>query len=105
MASRDLKPTSLSKQGQNFWIFFRCGPVPEPDFIPLTLKHHILAAPHTTYEDPCVQELCKVIRFPELRQAAEVLGGYDLKDCTEVLEKSSRGSGCRAISRVFERYP
>jgi len=29
--------------------------------------------------------LLKVIRSPEFREAAEALGGYDLKDCGRIL--------------------
>jgi putative molybdopterin biosynthesis protein len=41
--------------------------------------------PETTFADPRFQVLLKVIRSPEFREAAAALGGYDLKDCGQIV--------------------
>ncbi|MFH1595663.1 MAG: molybdopterin biosynthesis protein [Pseudomonadota bacterium] len=55
------------------------------DFIPLLPERYDLVVPETTFADPRFQVLLKVIRSPEFREAAEALGGYDLKDCGRIL--------------------
>jgi len=55
------------------------------DFIPLTPERYDLVVPQATYEDPRFQELLEVMRSPEFHRASEALGGYDLKDCGQVL--------------------
>jgi len=35
--------------------------------------------------DPRVQTLLEVIRSPGFKEAAAVLGGYDLKDCGKIV--------------------
>jgi putative molybdopterin biosynthesis protein len=55
------------------------------DFIPLTPERYDLVVPQTTFADPRFQELLEVIRSEEFHNAAEALGGYDLKDCGQVL--------------------
>jgi putative molybdopterin biosynthesis protein len=55
------------------------------DFIPLTPERYDLVVPQATFEDPRFQELLEVIRSPEFHTAAEALGGYDLKDCGQIL--------------------
>jgi putative molybdopterin biosynthesis protein len=44
-----------------------------------------LVVPQTTFADHRFQELLEVIRSPEFHRAAEALGGYDLKDCGQIL--------------------
>jgi putative molybdopterin biosynthesis protein len=55
------------------------------DFIPLTPERYDLVVPQATFEDQRFQELLEVIRSPEFHTAAEALGGYDLKDCGQIL--------------------
>lgn len=55
------------------------------DFIPLTPEQYDLVVPAATFQDPRFQTLLAVIRSPEFREAAEVLGGYDLKDCGKII--------------------
>jgi putative molybdopterin biosynthesis protein len=55
------------------------------DFIPLTPERYDLVVPQATFEDPRFQELLEVIRSPEFQTAAKALGGYDLKDCGQIL--------------------
>ncbi len=55
------------------------------DFIPLTPERYDLVVPESTFADPRFQELLAVIRSPEFHRAAEALGGYDLKDCGQIL--------------------
>jgi putative molybdopterin biosynthesis protein len=55
------------------------------DFIPLTPERYDLVVPVATFEDQRFQELLEVIRSPEFYTAAEALGGYDLKDCGQIL--------------------
>jgi putative molybdopterin biosynthesis protein len=54
-------------------------------FIPLTPERYDLVVPQTTFADHRFQELFEVIRSPEFHTAAEALGGYDLKDCGQIL--------------------
>jgi putative molybdopterin biosynthesis protein len=55
------------------------------EFIPLTPERYDLVVPQATFADPRFQELLAVICSPEFRSAAQTLGGYDLKDCGQVL--------------------
>jgi putative molybdopterin biosynthesis protein len=55
------------------------------DFIPLTPEEYDLVVPEATFNDPHFQTLLAVIRSPEFQEAAEALGGYDLKDCGRIL--------------------
>ena len=55
------------------------------DFVPLTPERYDLVVPQATFEDQRFQELLEVIRSPEFHAAAEALGGYDLKDCGQIL--------------------
>jgi putative molybdopterin biosynthesis protein len=55
------------------------------DFIPLTPERYDLVVPEATFNDPRFQTLLEVIRSPEFKEAAEALGGYDLKDCGRVV--------------------
>jgi putative molybdopterin biosynthesis protein len=41
--------------------------------------------PESTYVDPRFQTLLQVIRSPEFKEAAAALGGYDLKDCGQIV--------------------
>ncbi|MBM4275436.1 MAG: molybdopterin biosynthesis protein [Deltaproteobacteria bacterium] len=55
------------------------------DFIPLTPERYDLVVPETTFNHPRFQTLLEVIRSPEFKEAAEALGGYDLKDCGRIV--------------------
>ena len=55
------------------------------DFIPLLPERYDLVVPGTTFADPRFQTLLAVIRSREFQEAAAALGGYDLKDCGQVL--------------------
>jgi molybdenum cofactor synthesis domain-containing protein len=55
------------------------------DFIPLLPERYDLVVPLATYDDPRFQTLLAVIRSQEFQEAAENLGGYDLKDCGKIL--------------------
>ena len=55
------------------------------DFIPLLPERYDLVVPETTYAAPRFQTLLAVVRSPEFKDAAQALGGYDLKDCGEIL--------------------
>jgi putative molybdopterin biosynthesis protein len=55
------------------------------DFIPLTPERYDLVVPVATFEDQRFQDFIEVIRSPEFYTAAEALGGYDLKDCGQIL--------------------
>jgi putative molybdopterin biosynthesis protein len=55
------------------------------DFIPLLPERYDLVVPETTFADPRFQTLLAVIRSREFQEAAAALGGYDLKDCGQVL--------------------
>jgi len=54
-------------------------------FISLTPERYDLVVPETTFSDPRFQVLLEVIRSLEYQQAAAALGGYDLKDCGQIL--------------------
>jgi len=41
--------------------------------------------PETTFNDHRFQVLLEIIRSPEYKEAAAALGGYDLKDCGQIL--------------------
>ncbi len=55
------------------------------DFIPLLPERYDLVVPETTYRDPRFQVLLDVIRSAGFREAAMALGGYDLKDCGNII--------------------
>jgi molybdenum cofactor synthesis domain-containing protein len=55
------------------------------DFLPLLPERYDLVVPLATYNDARFQTLLAVIRSPEFQEAAENLGGYDLKDCGKIL--------------------
>jgi putative molybdopterin biosynthesis protein len=55
------------------------------DFIPLLPERYDLVVPETTFADPRFKTLLEVIRSREFRDAAQALGGYDLKDCGRIL--------------------
>jgi molybdenum cofactor synthesis domain-containing protein len=55
------------------------------DFIPLLPERYDLVVPETTFTDPRFQTLLAVIRSGEFQEAAAALGGYDLKDCGQIL--------------------
>jgi putative molybdopterin biosynthesis protein len=55
------------------------------DFIPLTPERYDLVVPETTFADGRFQTLLTVIRSPEFKDAAAALGGYDLKDCGQII--------------------
>jgi putative molybdopterin biosynthesis protein len=55
------------------------------DFIPLLPERYDLVVPETTFADPRFQTLLAVIRSQEFQEAAAALGGYDLKDCGQIL--------------------
>jgi molybdenum cofactor synthesis domain-containing protein len=55
------------------------------DFLPLLPERYDLVVPETTFHDFRFQTLLAVIRSPEFQEAATALGGYDLKDCGQVL--------------------
>jgi molybdenum cofactor synthesis domain-containing protein len=55
------------------------------DFLPLLPERYDLVVPETTFYDARFQTLLEVIRFPEFREGAAALGGYDLKDCGRVI--------------------
>jgi putative molybdopterin biosynthesis protein len=55
------------------------------DFIPLTPERYDLVVPQATFADQRFQALLAVIRSPEFNEAALALGGYDLKDCGQIL--------------------
>jgi putative molybdopterin biosynthesis protein len=65
------------------------------DFIPLTPERYDLVVPVATFEDQRFQELLEVIRSPEFYTAAEALGGYDLKDCGQILWEQWEQEGTR----------
>jgi putative molybdopterin biosynthesis protein len=48
-------------------------------------ERYDLVVPESTYEDLRFQTLLEVIRSPEFKEAATVLGGYDLKDCGKIV--------------------
>ncbi len=54
-------------------------------FIPLTPERYDLVVPETTFNDHRFQVLLEIIRSPEYKEAAAALGGYDLKDCGQIL--------------------
>jgi len=41
--------------------------------------------PETTFADHRFQTLLEVMRSREFQEAAKALGGYDLKDCGQIL--------------------
>ncbi|MDP2045271.1 MAG: molybdopterin biosynthesis protein [Deltaproteobacteria bacterium] len=55
------------------------------DFMPLLPERYDLVVPETTFADRRFQTLLEVIRSREFQEAAAALGGYDLKDCGQVL--------------------
>ena len=55
------------------------------DFLPLLPERYDLVVPETTFAEPRFQTLLAVIRSRDFQEAAAALGGYDLKDCGEVL--------------------
>jgi len=55
------------------------------DFIPLLPERYDLVVPETTFADRRFQTLLEVIRSREFQEAAAALGGYDLKDCGQIL--------------------
>ena len=55
------------------------------DFIPLMPERYDLVVPESTYEDRRFQTLLEVIRSPEFKETATALGGYDLKDCGQIV--------------------
>ena len=55
------------------------------DFMPLLPERYDLVVPETTFADQRFQTLLEVIRSREFQEAAKALGGYDLKDCGEIL--------------------
>ena len=55
------------------------------DFMPLLPERYDLVVPETTFADRRFQTLLEVIRSPEFQKAAKALGGYDLKDCGQIL--------------------
>jgi putative molybdopterin biosynthesis protein len=55
------------------------------DFIPLLPERYDLVVPQTTFADRRFQTLLEVIRSREFQEAAAALGGYDLKDCGQIL--------------------
>ena len=55
------------------------------DFIPLLPERYDLVVPETTFADHRFQTLLEVIRSREFQEAANALGGYDLKDCGKIL--------------------
>ncbi len=55
------------------------------DFVPLTPERYDLVVPQTTFIDERFQELLAVMCSPEFHSAAQALGGYDLKDCGQIL--------------------
>ncbi len=55
------------------------------DFIPLRPERYDLVVPDGTFRDYRFQTLLEVMRSKEFRAAVAALGGYDLKDCGEVV--------------------
>jgi putative molybdopterin biosynthesis protein len=55
------------------------------DFLPLLPERYDLVVPESTFNNPRFQTLLAVIRSPEFRVGAAALGGYDLKDCGQIL--------------------
>ena len=55
------------------------------DFIPLMPERYDMVVPESTYEDRRFQTLLEVIRSPEFKEMATALGGYDLKDCGQIV--------------------
>ena len=55
------------------------------DFIPLTPERYDLVVPLATFRDRRFEELLAVINSPAFHAAAEVMGGYDLKDCGKIV--------------------
>jgi len=55
------------------------------DFIPLLPERYDLVVPESTFGDARFQVLLEVIRSGEFQKAALALGGYDLKDCGQIL--------------------
>ncbi len=55
------------------------------DFIPLTPERYDLVVPESTFEDARFQELWATILSLEFHTAAKALGGYDLKDCGQIV--------------------
>jgi putative molybdopterin biosynthesis protein len=57
----------------------------ELDFIPLMPERYDLVVPESTCKDQRFQTLLEVIRSPEFKEAGTALGGYDLKDCGQIV--------------------
>jgi putative molybdopterin biosynthesis protein len=55
------------------------------DFIPLTPERYDLVVPESTFDDARFQELWASMLSPEFHTAAKALGGYDLKDCGQIV--------------------
>jgi molybdenum cofactor synthesis domain-containing protein len=55
------------------------------DFLPLLPERYDLVVPETTFYDARFQTLLAVIRSREFQEAAAALGGYDLRDCGQIL--------------------
>ena len=55
------------------------------DFMPLLPERYDLVVPEATFADRRFQTLLEVIRSREFQEAAKALGGYDLKDCGQIL--------------------
>jgi putative molybdopterin biosynthesis protein len=55
------------------------------DFMPLLPERYDLVVPAATFVDRRFQTLLEVIRSREFQEAAKALGGYDLKDCGQIL--------------------
>ncbi|MEJ5329813.1 MAG: molybdopterin biosynthesis protein [Desulfobaccales bacterium] len=55
------------------------------EFIPLRPERYDLVVPETTFTDPRFQTVLEILRSREFQEAATALGGYDLKDCGQIL--------------------
>ncbi len=55
------------------------------EFLPLLPERYDLVVPETTFRDERFQTLLEVIRSPEFQEGAATLGGYDLKDCGQII--------------------
>lgn len=55
------------------------------EFLPLLPERYDLVVPETTFRDERFQTLLEVIRSPEFQEGAATLGGYDLKNCGQVI--------------------
>ena len=55
------------------------------EFIPLLPERYDLVVPESTFTDPRFQTLLAVIRSAEFRDGAAALGGYDLRDCGQIV--------------------